>query len=200
MNDPLVRALKQLRLSGALQSLEVRLHEARSNQLSHAEFLELVVQDELVVRSDRTFRRRLKVAGFRELKLLDDFDWSFNPSIKKKQIFDLATGQFLRERRDLLWMGPPGVGKSHLVQALGYQVLKSGFGVLYRSIFDVVRDFLHDEALGEHEKILASYLKPDLLIIDDMGMKHLPKRLNTQLINCWRRSIIATTPVSVSKS
>ena len=74
MNDPLVRALKQLRLSGALQSLEVRLHEARSNQLSHAEFLELVVQDELVVRSDRTFRRRLKVAGFRELKLLDDFD------------------------------------------------------------------------------------------------------------------------------
>jgi DNA replication protein DnaC len=87
-----------------------------------------------------------------------------------------------------------------LVQALGYQVLKSGFGVLYRSIFDVVRDFLHDEALGEHEKILASYLKPDLLIIDDMGMKHLPKRLNTQLINCWRRSIIATTPVSVSKS
>jgi DNA replication protein DnaC len=187
MNDVLVRALKQLRLSGALQSLEVRLHEARSNQLSHAEFLELVVQDELVVRSDRTFRRRLKVAGFRELKLLDDFDWSFNPSIRKKQIFDLATGQFLRERRDLLWMGPPGVGKSHLVQALGYQVLKSGFGVLYRSIFDVVRDFLHDEALGDHEKILAGYLKPDLLIIDDMGMKHLPKRSGEYLFEIIMR-------------
>jgi DNA replication protein DnaC len=187
MNDALVRALKQLRLSGALQSLEVRLHEARSNQLSHAEFLELVVQDELVVRSDRTFRRRLKVAGFRELKLLDDFDWSFNPSIRKKQIFDLATGQFLRERRDLLWMGPPGVGKSHLVQALGYQVLKSGFGVLYRSIFDVVRDFLHDEALGDHEKILAGYLKPDLLIIDDMGMKHLPKRSGEYLFEIIMR-------------
>jgi DNA replication protein DnaC len=187
MNDALVQALKQLRLSGASQSLEVRLHKALANQLNHAEFLELVLQDELVVRSDRTFHRRLKAAGFRDLKTLDEFDWSFNPAIKKKQIFDLATGQFIRERRDLLWLGPPGVGKSHLVQAIGYQVLKSGFLVLYRSIFDVVRDFLHDEAVGDHDKILARYLKPDLLIIDDMGMKHLPKRSGEYLFEIIMR-------------
>lgn len=187
MNDALVQSLKQLRLSGASQSLEVRLHEALANQLNHAEFLELVLQDELVVRSDRTFHRRLKAAGFRDLKTLDEFDWSFNPAIKKKQIFDLAAGRFLRERRDLLWLGPPGVGKSHLVQAIGYQVLKSGFLVLYRSIFDVVRDFLHDEAVGEHDKILARYLKPDLLIIDDMGMKHLPKRSGEYLFEIIMR-------------
>ena len=71
-----------------------------------------------------------------------------NPSLKKKQVYDLATCRFVRETRDVLWLGPPGVGKSHLVQALGYQAIKAGFGVLYRSIFDVVRDFLHDEALG----------------------------------------------------
>jgi DNA replication protein DnaC len=159
MNDSLRQALKQLRLSGLLQNLEVRLQEAASHHLNHAEFLELVLQDELVIRSDRLLQRRIKAAGFRDLKTLDDFDWSFNPSIKKKQIFDLATCRFIRETRDLLWLGPPGIGKSHLVQALGYQAVKAGFAVLYRSIFDVVRDFLHDEALGTEDKVLAKYLK-----------------------------------------
>jgi DNA replication protein DnaC len=176
MTGPLATALKQLRLSGMLQSLEVRLHEAQSHGLSQREFLELILQDELLVRYDRQFQRRLKAACFREHKTLDDFDWSFNPSIKKKQIFDLATGRFVREPRDVLWLGPPGVGKSFLVQAIGQQVVKAGCAVLYRSIFDLVRDFLHDEALGAQDKVLSKYLKPDLLIIDDMGMKHLPKR------------------------
>ena len=187
MNDALTKALKQLRLSGLLQTLEVRLQEAASHGLSHADFLELLVQDELLVRSDRTVQRRLKAACFREQKTLEDFDWAFNPSIKKKQIFDLASGRYLREGRDVLWLGPPGVGKSHLVQALGYQAVKMGFGVLYKSIFDVVRDFLHDEAFGAEEKVLAKYLKPDLLIIDDMGMKQLPKRSGEYLFEVIMR-------------
>jgi len=187
MNDALGHALKKLRLSGLLQNLEVRLQEAASHGLNHTEFLELVLQDELLIRGDRLLQRRLKAAGFRELKTLDDFDWSFNPSIKKKQVFDLATCRFIRERRDLLWLGPPGTGKSHLVQALGYQAVKSGLLVLYRSIFDVVRDFLHDEALAAEDKVLARYLKPDLLIIDDMGMKHLPKRSGEYLFEVIMR-------------
>jgi DNA replication protein DnaC len=176
MNDRLLSTLKNLRLSGLAQSLDVRLHEAQSNSLGHAEFLELLLQDELLVRSDRQLARRVKAACFRELKTLDSFDWSFNPNLPKKRILDLATGRFLKERRDVLLLGPPGVGKSHLVQALAYQVLKQGGSVLYRSVFDVVRDFLHDEAFAGHDKILARYLKPDLLVIDDMGMKQLPKR------------------------
>jgi DNA replication protein DnaC len=176
MNDTLVGAAKQLRLSGLLASLEVRLQEASGHGLSHAEFLELVLHDELVVRSDRQLGRRVKAALFREHKTLDSFDWSFNPALPKKQIYELASGRFLREGRDVLWLGPPGTGKSHLVQAVGYQALKAGFTVLYRSIFDVVRDFLHEEALAGEEKVLAKYLKPDLLIIDDMGMKQLPRR------------------------
>jgi DNA replication protein DnaC len=187
MNDALRNALKKLRLSGLLQTLEVRLQEAASHGLNHTEFLELVLQDELLIRGDRLLQRRLKAAGFRELKTLDDFDWSFNPSIKKKQIFDLATCRFIRERRDLLWLGPPGTGKSHLVQALGYQAVKAGLLVLYRSIFDVVRDFLHDEALAAEDKVLARYLKPELLIIDDMGMKHLPKRSGEYLFEIIMR-------------
>lgn len=176
MNDRLLSTLKTLRLSGLAQSLDVRLHEAQSNRLGHAEFLELLLQDELLVRADRQLARRVKAACFRELKTLDSFDWSFNTNLPKKRVLDLATGRFLAERRDVLLLGPPGVGKSHLVQALGYQVLKQGGTVLYRSVFDVVRDFLHDEAFAGHDKILARYLKPDLLIIDDMGMKQLPKR------------------------
>jgi DNA replication protein DnaC len=187
MKDTLTTTLKQLRLSGLLASLEVRLHEAQSHQLSHAEFLELILQDELAVRADRHLQRRLKAALFRDVKTLDHFDWSFNPSISKKQIFELATCRFVREARDVLFLGPPGVGKSFLVQAVGYQAIKAGFTVLYRSIFDVVRDFLHDEAVGADAKVLARYLKPELLIIDDMGMKQLPKHSGEYLFEIIMR-------------
>ena len=176
MNASLTTALRQLRLSGLLESLDVRLQEAAGHQLNHAEFLELVLQDELAIRGQRLIERRVKLASFREVKTLDQFEWSFNPSIKKKQVFDLATCRFVREGRDILFLGPPGVGKSYLAQAIGYEAIKQGMVVLYRSIFDVVRDFLHDEVLGEDAKVLARYLKPDLLIIDDMGMKQLPRR------------------------
>jgi DNA replication protein DnaC len=187
MNESLSSALRKLRLSGLAQTLEVRLQEAASHNLSHLEFLELILQDEMTVRQERLIDRRVKGAGFRELKPLTDFEWSFNPSIKKKQVYDLACCRFIRERRDVLWMGPPGVGKSFLVQAVAYEAIKQGFVVFYRSIFDVVRDFLHDEALGGEERVLTKYLKPDLLIIDDMGMKQLPKRSGEYLFEIIMR-------------
>ena len=84
-------------------------------------------------------------------------------------------------------LGPPGVGKSHLCQALGYTAIKAGFTVRYRSIFDIVRDFLSDEAMGSQDRVLTGYLKPDLLIIDDMGMKQLPKRSGEYLFEIIMR-------------
>jgi DNA replication protein DnaC len=176
MNDRLQSVLRQLRLSGLAKTLDVRLQEASGHQLSHLEFLELILQDELLVRQQRQIDRRVNAAQFKETKSLDEFDFVFNPSIKRAQIFDLATCRFIREAKDVLLVGPPGTGKSYLVQAIGRQAIQQGFLVYYRSIFDVVRDFLHDEALGGDEKTLAKYLKPDLLIVDDMGMKSLPRR------------------------
>jgi len=187
MNDALSTTLRRLRLSGLAQSLDVRLQEAAGNRLSHEEFLELILRDELAVRNTRLIDRRTKNACFRDRKTLEDFDWQFNTSVKRKQMYDLATCEFIRQAKDLLFIGPPGIGKSHLVQAIGRQAVKMGFLVLYRSIFDVVRDFLQDENLAQEDRVLARYLKPDLLIIDDMGMKQLPKRSGEYLFEIVMR-------------
>jgi DNA replication protein DnaC len=174
MTDTLNTMLKQLRLSGMRTTLDVRVQEAGGNRLSHLEFLELVLADELNIRRQRRIQRRIKAAQFKDLTTLQDFDFQFNTSIKRSRIFELATCQFVRDARDVLFIGPPGVGKSHLAQAIGYEAIKMDMVVKYRSIFDLVRDFRLDDAYGGEDKILSRYLKPDLLIVDDMGLKKLP--------------------------
>ena len=187
MNDTVVKMAKQLRLSGLLESLDVRLQEAKGNNLSHEEFLELILQDELNIRQQRLIARRIKTAAFRDLRSLEDFDFSFNTSIKRKQIFDLASCRFIREQRDVLFVGPPGVGKSHIAQAIGYHAIKAGFLVLYRSVFDAVRELISDDPLDDPDRAMRKYLKPDLLIIDDMGLKHLPPKAGEYLFEVIMR-------------
>lgn len=161
MNPELMSNLKRLRLSGLASTLEVRLHEAAGNNLNHIEFLELVINIEflelvinyeIALRNDRAIARRIKKANFRELKSIEDFDFNFNTSIRRRDIMDLATCKFIREREDVLFLGPPGVGKSHLVQAIGHQAAKMGFNVLYKSIFDAACELLQAEAFGENAK------------------------------------------------
>ena len=182
MNNTLMQSARKLRLSGLLASLELRLSEAQTHQLPHAQFLELVFQDELNVRHQRQIQRHRAQASFRETRTLEDFDWTFNPSIKRAQIYELATGQFIGQKRDLLFIGPPGVGKSHLAQAIGLHAIKAGFQVLYRSIFDLVRELQAEASPAQLERTLASYLKPQLLIIDDMGLKTLPPKAGEILL------------------
>ncbi len=176
MNQNLVQSSRKLRLSGLLASLDLRLQEAQTHQLPHEQFLELIFQDELNVRQQRVIDKRTKAAGFRDHKTLEDFDWTFNPAIKRQQMYDLASGQFIRQRRDILLVGPPGLGKSHLAQAIGYHIIKAGFQVLYCSIFDLVHQLQADQSPAQLDRTLGRYLKPDLLVIDDMGLKILPPK------------------------
>jgi DNA replication protein DnaC len=188
MKTTLKQQARQLRLSGLLQTLEVRLEEARSHDLTHDEFLELILGDELNVRGQRQIARRTKAANFREPRSLEDFDFTFNPKIDRKLIYDLAAGHFIEQGHDVLMVGPPGVGKSHLAQGIGYALIKAGKSVLYRSIFDVVADLgVEADHPLRHQKAMRAYLRCDLLIIDDMGIKNLPPKSGEHLFEIIMR-------------
>ena len=179
--------LHDLRLSGLRETLTVRLQEALANRLTHEEFLTLALQDEVNIRAQRKIQRRVKTADFRTLKPLDEFDWRFNPSIPRRPIYELAACHFIRAKHDVLFIGPPGTGKTHLAQAIGYEAIKQGFTVSYRSIFVLVRDFLAEDALQQRDRVLQAYLKSDLLIIDDMGLRALPKHSGEYLLEVIMR-------------
>ena len=186
MNTHLDSNLRQLRLPGMRQNLAIRMIEAQSAQLGYEQFFELLVQDELALRSDRKIARALKSARFKNLKPLDRFDWQFNPNIDRRLILELATCAFIREHTDLLMIGPPGTGKTHLAQGIGYEAIKRGHTVRYVSIFELVRELMDEEALS-NGRLLGKYLKPDLLIIDDMGLKQLPARAGEYLFEVIMR-------------
>jgi DNA replication protein DnaC len=188
MKNILKQQAGKLRLSGLLQTLEVRLEEARGHDLAHDEFLELLFNDELNIRDQRRIARRTKLASFRDLKTLEDFDFSFNPKIERRHVYELATGKFIDQGSDVLLVGPPGVGKSHLAQAIGYALIKAGKSVLYRSIFDTVAELsAENEHPLRHQKALKAYRSCDLLIIDDMGIKQLPPRSGEHLFEIIMR-------------
>jgi DNA replication protein DnaC len=167
---------RKLRLSGMLIGLSDRLREAQEHQLSAEQFLENILQDELNIRHQREFLRKQTAANFRDNRVLETFDYTFNQSISRKQIQELGACRFIEAKKDVILLGPPGVGKSHLAQAIGREAVKRGHCVLYCSIFDLVRNILESHDAAEEGKVLRRYLKPDLLIIDDMGLKSVPER------------------------
>ncbi len=165
----LTHQLKSIRLSGMAQKLAIRIQEANANELSYLDFLRNLVEDELAVRKDRLLNRRLKQANFPYWRTIDQFDFSFNPGIRKRQIQQLATGMFISNHENILLIGPPGVGKTHLVVAFGIRAIEHGFAVLYRSVFDIAKETMEKP----EQELIATYIKPHLLIIDELGMKNL---------------------------
>ena len=165
--------LKQLRLSGVLDTLTARERQAIEGKWSYLDFLERLLEDEVERRSQKQLALRLRRATVGSSKTLEGFDFSFNPSIPRQQVLQLAAGGWLRERRNLLMYGPSGVGKSHLAQALGHEACRQGYDVLYVNAHKMLVHLNGGRADGSVERRLASYVRPDLLILDDFGLKPL---------------------------
>ena len=169
------RALRSLRLSGMAETLEARLVQAQADKTAPADFLSGLVNDELVRRQDRLLARRIKDAAFRDLdKTLDNFDFDFNKKMDRRLIFELATGRFIDQHEDAMFLGPPGTGKSHLVQAIGRAAINQGHKVAYREAHVLIEQLADATLDGERKEFFAQLEGVPLLIIDDLGMRKLP--------------------------
>lgn len=166
--------LKHLRLSGLLDSLEVRNRQAIEERLSYPEFLARLLEDEVERRAQKQLHLRVRRAVLRSDKTLESFDFSVNPAINRAQIFDLATGLYIQRHENVLICGPTGVGKSHLAQALGHEACRRGYDVLFVSAPRLLQHLNGGRADGTYERRLQTYLRPDVLIVDDFGLKPLP--------------------------
>lgn len=173
LNYQLTPKLKQLRLSGVLATLEARHRQAIDGQWSYIEFLERLLEDEVERRAQKQLALRVRRAALNTNKTLEGFDWSFNPSINRQQILHLASCEYIRRKRNVLICGPSGVGKSHVAQSLAHEACRQGFDVLFVSAHKMLQHLHGGRADGTWEKRLAVYLRPDLLILDDFGLKPL---------------------------
>lgn len=165
--------LKRLRLSGVLETLEVRNQQALEEEWSYIDFLARLLQDEVERRGQKQLDLRLRRSQLDTTKTLESFDFKFNPTLKKQQVMDLSTALFLQQRRNVLICGPTGTGKSHLAQALGHAVCRRGHDVLFTTAYKMLAHINGGRADDTHARRLQRYLKPDLLIIDDFGLKPL---------------------------
>lgn len=167
----LLPKLKSLRLSGILQTLEVRNQQAIQEKCTYVEFLERLLEDEVERRNQKQLSLRLRRSGLDATKTLESFDFHFNASINRQQVYDLATCQYV-ERAEGVWLlGPAGVGKTHLAQALGHEAVRRGYDVLYVRTSRMLNHLNGGRADGSYDKRLLTYLRPDVLIFDDFGLK-----------------------------
>lgn len=165
--------LKELKLSGILDSLDIRNREAIEEKLPYTDFLTLLLQDEIARRANRKLNNRIKKAGFRNHKTLETFDFSFNPTINRAQIMDLATGRFIEEKVCALVVGPCGTGKSHIVQALGHCAVRLGYDVLFMSMNKMLTQLHAARATNSFDRRFSALARVDLLILDDFGLRPL---------------------------
>jgi DNA replication protein DnaC len=181
------RALLKLRLGGMAKTLETRLLEAQSSALPPIDLVSALVSDELQRRADRLIERRIKLAAFRDAKTLDGFDFGFNKKMDRRMVFELATGRFIAQHEDALFLGPPGTGKSHLAQAIGRAAIHQGHCVLYREAHVLLEQLAEATVQNERRQTLDALAAAPLLLIDDLGMRKLPATAAEDLLELIMR-------------
>lgn len=169
----LIPMLKQLRLSGILDSIESRNRQAIEEKLSYMDFLATIVQDEIARRTQKRLASALRRANFRNQKTLEEFDFTFNPNINRALITDLAACRFIQEKVCVFVVGPCGTGKSHLAQALGHSAIRAGYDVLFTTMSKMLTQLNAARAADTFDRQFAKLASTDLLIIDDFGLKPL---------------------------
>lgn len=185
--DELVRLLKKLRLSGILETLDLRMQQAADENLALSEFLYRLLADEVERRDAKQLSVRLRRASFEHARTVEDFDFSFNSSVPKTKVLELATCAFVERRDNVLIIGPTGVGKSHLAQALGHRACRAGHTVLYLGAHELLLQLRAARADASLEKRLLRFTTPDLLIIDDLGLRGLNPDESGDLYEVVRR-------------
>jgi DNA replication protein DnaC len=173
LNHHVAPKLKQLRLSGILETLEARTRQAIDGPWTYVEFLARLLDDEVERRAQKQLLLRLRRASVNTTKTLEGFDWTFNPSLNRQQILALASGDYIRQHRKVLICGLSGVGKSPVAQALGHEACRQGWDVLFTDTHKMLQHIHGGRADGRYERRLARYLRPDVLILDDFGLKPL---------------------------
>ncbi len=169
----LIPMLKQLRLSGILDSLETRNRQAIEEKLSYMDFLATIVQDEIARRTQKKLALAFRRANFRNQKTLEEFDFSFNPSINQGLITELASCRFMQEKVCVFIIGPCGTGKSHIAQAMGHCAIRNGYNVLFTTQSKMLGQLNAARATNSLDRQFAKFAGVDLLIIDDFGLKPL---------------------------
>lgn len=173
MNDIMTSRLKQLKLSGIVKTVDTRNEQAIKDQLSYMEFLELLLSDEFSNRQDNGNKKRLQKAKFPQVKTLEGYQFNQQPSINKRFIYNLATCEFVRKKENVAFIGPPGTGKTHLGVALGVKAIAQGYNVLFTTINHMLEDLYFSRADNSFNQRLKYYTNPDLLILDELGLKKL---------------------------
>jgi len=157
-------------------SLDEVLSRAEKESLSHLHFLDLLLGTQADARRERTVARRIREARFADSKTLEGFNWQFNPkAFDRVQIEELASGDFIRRRNNLILVGWSGIGKSHIIQALGQKACVQGYRVLYRTSAELLSDLTASLADKTLPTRLRYYARPDLLIIDEFGFDRIER-------------------------
>jgi len=175
--NSLIKDLKELKLSGIAKTYDVRNEQAIKEKLSYMEFLEPLIEDEMSNRKDNSYKKRTTQAKFPSIKTLEEYDFNFQPKLNRQEIYNLATGEYIRKRENIVFVGPPGIGKSHLSVSLGVKALQQGYKVLFTSVSEMMETLFEAKADNSYHRKLKYYLTPDLLILDELGFKKLSENI-----------------------